>query len=293
MAKYSIKDLERLSGIKAHTIRIWEKRYHLLEPMRTGTNIRYYSDDDLRKIMNISMLNKQGLKISYLAGLSNKEMNEKVMISSKDINDYENVMNQLIISMVDLDEPKFSKIISRCILQTGFEETIAKIIFPFLDRIGILWMTGSINPAQEHFISNLIRQKLVVAIDELLVKPHNNPKKFLLFVPEGELHELGLLFFSYLIQKRGHEVIYFGQWVPLNDLVEASVVIHFDYLLTSIISVYNGEELILYLDRLTSAFPGKKIFLTGEQALKVTGSLPDKIRVIDSIDHFLKFLEGH
>lgn len=292
MANYSIKDLEHLSGIKAHTIRIWEKRYHLLEPSRTDTNIRYYSDEDLKKILNIALLNKRGLKISQLARLANEEIAEKVLITTKDITDFEVIIDQLVISMVELDEQKFDKIVTRIILQTSFEETIMKIIYPFLDRIGILWMTGSINPVQEHFVSNLIRQKLIVAIDEILNKPHTDPKKFLLFLPEGELHELGLLFLSYLIQKRGHEVIYFGQWVPLNDLAVTVTVEDFDYLLTSVISVYSCEDLMDYLNRLVATFPDKTIFASGNQILQLTQSLPDKVKKIDSLDHFLRFLES-
>ncbi|KPK82709.1 MAG: MerR family transcriptional regulator [Bacteroides sp. SM23_62_1] len=291
MAKYSIKDLERLSGIKAHTIRIWEKRYGLLEPSRTGSNIRYYSDEDLKKILNISLLNRHGIKISHIAGLQQDQLAEKVMLTTKDIADYHALIDQIIISMVELDEQRFEKIISRAILQIGFEETILKVIYPLLDKIGILWMTGSINPAQEHFISNLVRRKLIVAIDELIIHPHPDPKKFLMFLPEGELHELGLLFFNYLIRKRGHEVVYFGQWVPLNDLVNASTVIQFDYLFTSVISLYSGAELISYIQKLASKFPDKPVFLMGHQAIQSKGPFPENVIRIDSVEQFLKIIE--
>lgn len=292
MAKYSIKDLERLSGIKAHTIRIWEKRYGLLEPLRTVTNIRYYSDEDLKKILNISLLNRHGIKISHIAGLQHDQLAEKVRLATKDTADYDALIDQIIICMVELDEQKFEKILSRAILQIGFEETILEVIYPLLDKIGILWMTGAINPAQEHFISNLVRQKLIVAIDELIIHPHPDPKRFLMFLPEGELHELGLLFFSYLIRKRGHEVTYFGQWVPMDDLVEASSVTRFHYLFTSIISLYNGSDLISYLEKLASKFPGKPIFITGHQVIRSKGPFPKNVRKIDSVEQFLKIIEG-
>jgi DNA-binding transcriptional MerR regulator len=292
MSKYSIKDLERLSGIKAHTIRIWEKRYKLLDPSRTSTNIRYYSDDDLKKILNISLLNKRGIKISHLSGLSSDDIAEKVMMTVKDISDYDAVIDHLIISIIELDEQKFNKDFTRALTQLGFEDTIIKIVFPLLDKIGILWMTGSINPAQEHFLSNLVRQKIIVAIDELIIKPHHNPQRFLLFTPEGEPHEIGLLFLDYLIKKRGHEVIYFGQSVPIKDLNEVTDTIHFDYLLTSVISVFSGKELMEYIKKLVETFPQKTIFISGNQSLKLTQKLPHNIKKVDSIDDFIRFLES-
>ncbi|MBN1185202.1 MAG: MerR family transcriptional regulator [Bacteroidales bacterium] len=292
MSKYSIKDLERLSGIRAHTIRIWEKRYKLLDPSRTSTNIRYYSDDDLKKILNISLLNKQGVKISHLSGLSAEDIAEKVMMTVKDISNYDAVIDHLIISIIELDEQKFNKDFSRALTQMGFEDIIIRIIFPLLDKIGILWMTGSINPAQEHFFSYLVRQKLIVAIDELIVKSHHNPQRFLLFNPEGELHEMGLLFLSYLIKKRGHEVIYFGQSVPIKDLAEAIDTIHYDYLLTSVISVYSGKELMTYLTKLAETFPQKTIYASGNQVLNLTQKLPHNIKKIDTIEDFIRFLES-
>ena len=168
MAYYSIKDLEKLSGIKAHTLRIWEKRYNLVEPKRTETNIRYYDDEDLKKVLNVALLNRNGLKISHIAGLKTEEINSKISDLSKGNQDSESVIDNLVISMIELDEKKFEKILSRTIMQAGFEETILYTIYPFFQKIGLLWQTGAINPAQEHFISNLVRQKLIVAIDGII-----------------------------------------------------------------------------------------------------------------------------
>ena len=165
MAYYSIRDLERLSGIKAHTIRIWEKRYGLLNPTRTDTNIRHYSDDDLKRILNVSILNRHGIKISHIASMDEREMADKVLIISRDTSDYDSLIENLVIYMVDMDQEKFEKLLSRSIMQIGFEDSILKIIYPFLEKIGILWQTGAINPAQEHFISHLVRQKIIVGID--------------------------------------------------------------------------------------------------------------------------------
>ena len=175
--------------------------------------------------MNISLLNRNGLKISKLARLSNEEINEKINQLIQRYSDTESLIENLTIAMIELDEGKLEKILSRAIMQLGFEETIIKILYPFLIKIGVMWQTGVINPAQEHFITNLIRQKLMVAIDALITANNPNSKTFVLFLPEGEYHELGLLFFYYLVKRRGHQVIYLGQSVPFNDLIETKKLI--------------------------------------------------------------------
>ncbi|HNS47584.1 MAG TPA: MerR family transcriptional regulator, partial [Bacteroidales bacterium] len=205
---YLIRDLEKMTGIKAHTIRIWEKRYQVVKPKRTSTNIRYYCDEDLKRLLNISALIKQGFKISQLAELGDDELNEKIMNAYSHESEETSRIDNLVTAMIDLDEPRFEKTIHLATLNMGFEHTILNIIYPFLERIGILWLTGTINPAQEHFVSNLLRQKLLVAIDNLIVKPARDSKRFILFLPENELHELGLLFYSYLVRKSGHKIIY-------------------------------------------------------------------------------------
>src|SRR6478736_1342000 len=171
MGKYSIKELEQLSGIKAHTIRIWEKRHHLIQPERTQTNIRLYSDDDLKKIINVSVLNNHGVKISKIANLTADDLNKQVITLAESQNSTDLYIDQLVVSMVDLEEEAFEHLISSLTMKFGLERTITEIIYPFLDKIGILWQTGNISPAQEHFISNLIRQKLIVAIDALPISP--------------------------------------------------------------------------------------------------------------------------
>jgi DNA-binding transcriptional MerR regulator len=291
MANYSIKDLERLSGIKAHTIRIWEKRYGLLNPERTDTNIRHYSDADLKRILNVSILNRHGIKISHIASMNEKEMAEKIVIISSDTSDYESLIESLVISMVDLNQDKLEKLLSRSILQLGFEDAILKIVFPFLEKIGILWQTGAINPAQEHFITHLIRQKIIVGIDSVIPANHPSPKHFLLYLPEGELHELGLLFNSYLIQKRGHKVTYFGQWVPLADMASASTVLNVDYLLTSIVAAYSGTDLMNYLIKLSATFHNKTIYIGGYQVAQISGTLPSNIIRLGSVNDLLSYIQ--
>lgn len=268
MAKYSIKDLETLTGIKAHTIRIWEKRYHLVEPSRTSSNIRFYNDEDLKKLLNISTLNKNGLKISKIANLSNEELGEKILELTRQNNNFDGLIERLIVSMIDLDEAKFEKIVANATIKIGFEEVIFRIFFPLLEKIGVLWQTGAINPAQEHFISNLIKQKLLVAIDGLAVDKKTNYKTFVLFLPEWELHELGLLVYDYLIKKSGHSVIYLGQSVPLNDLCSTSDVCRPDILVTSFTTSVTASKIENLLNDLADIFKNKQILISGHQILE-------------------------
>jgi len=184
-AHYSIKDLEKLTGIKAHTLRIWEKRYNILNPERTDTNIRFYSDFDLKKLLNISLLNKHGYKISLLASLNDRDLNDKVLSLTQNDAVNELQLDSLLTAMIELDERKFDKIISNAIIHHGFEETLSRVIHPLFEKIGILWQTGTINPAHEHFISNLIRQKILVAIDGVIHNGSVSPKTFFVFLPDG------------------------------------------------------------------------------------------------------------
>lgn len=259
---YSIKDLERLSGIKAHTIRIWEKRYGVVEPKRTDTNIRYYTNEELKKILNIAILNNYGVKISKIVGLTTEELHQKVLeISNEEVEEGIQV-ESLVIAMVEVDESRFEKILANCTLRLGFEQTILRIVYPFFRKVGVLWQAGAINPAQEHFISNLIRQKLIVAIDSQGMMVKENPKRFLLFLPEGELHELGLLFYSYIVQKSGHKVVYLGQSVPIDDVVSVNEQSPADYIITSTLSTAAIEDVNRLLHKLTVKFPNTPIFLS-------------------------------
>jgi DNA-binding transcriptional MerR regulator len=267
MSNYSIRDLEQLSGIKAHTLRIWEQRYNIIQPKRTDTNIRMYDDHDLKLVLNISLLKDHGFKISEISKLPLEEMAKEVIaISDKKLN-YPDQIHALTISMIDLDEERFEKIISTNFLQFGFENTMLNIIYPFLSRVGTLWMTGSIGPAQEHFMSNLIRQKVIVAIDGQVIKHRPDVKKFLLYLPEGELHEIGLLFATYVIRSRNHKVIYLGQTLPFNELVFAHEVHKPDFIFSILTSVPANEEVQPYVDRLCSQFPETQILLTGYQVV--------------------------
>lgn len=290
MAIYSIKDLEKLSGIQAHTIRIWEKRYQLVRPKRTNTNIRVYTDEDLKRLLNVAILNNNGLKISKIAKLSENEVRSKILNLTEDTSRSENQIDALVLSMIELNEMKFEKLLSRLVLQIGFEDTITKIIYPFLNKIGVLWQTGAINPAQEHFITNLIRQKLFVAIDSVLIDELPGKKRFILFLPEGELHDISLLFYAYLIKKSGHHVIYLGQSVPFDDLVEVNKIQPSQYLLTSFTTSIPSESMAEYLKALSQAFNNLQIFILSSQLQSVNLKQTPNISKVTDIGSFRSFL---
>jgi DNA-binding transcriptional MerR regulator len=217
MNAFTIKDLENLSGIKAHTIRIWEQRYNFLKPQRTSTNIRYYSNEELKTVLNVALLNKYGFKISHIGRMQPQEIKGRLLELGDAAAMQERIVNELIQEMVDLEIDRFERIITEYITAKGIERTVIQIIFPFLEKIGLLWQTGHIHPAQEHLVSNVIRQKLIVAI-ETTISPIKTNKSFLLYLPEGEYHELGLLFMYYLLKSRGAKTIYLGANVPMNDV---------------------------------------------------------------------------
>lgn len=288
MSSYSIKDLEQLSGIKAHTLRIWEQRYNIISPKRTDTNIRTYDDQDLKLVLNISLLKDHGYKISEIARLSTEAMYQEVIkISDRQLS-YPDQIHALTISMLDLDEERFEKIISINSLQFGFENTMIHIIYPFLSRIGTLWITGSVGPAQEHFISNLIRQKLIVAIDGQVNRQGPNGKKYVLYLPEGELHEIGLLFANYIIRARNNKVVYLGQNLPFSELVFAYELHKPDYIFSAITSVPSNHETQLYVDRMGKHFPESHILLTGYQIVGQDIKMPENGTVINNIDDLVR-----
>ncbi|GAB3046392.1 MerR family transcriptional regulator [Spirosoma pulveris] len=287
MSTYSIRDLEQLSGIKAHTLRIWEQRYAILTPDRTDTNIRSYGDEDLKRVLNISLLKDHGYKISEIAKLSSEELaNEVVKISERQLN-YPDQIHALTISMLDMSEDRFEKIISTNINQFGFESTMINIVYPFLSRIGTLWLTGSVGPAQEHFITNLIRQKLIVAIDGLSGTPSNG-KKYMLFLPEGEFHEISLLFAHYIIRSRANKVIYLGQSLPFNELVFGHSLYKPDYVFSVLTSVPSNHEVQPYVNRLAQAFPDSQILLTGYQVVGQDIETPENTRIINQINDLMR-----
>lgn len=291
MGSYSIKDLERLSGIKAHTIRIWEKRYNAIEPQRTETNIRYYDDHALKRLLNISILNQSGLKISKIMEMQEKEMMGKVLNLISDGKSLSGIhIDSLILSLIELDEREFTITLSEIIMQYGFENAIIKVVYPFLEKIGVMWQINAINPAQEHFISNLIRQKLYVAIDGLPINDGPDAKKIIIYLPEHELHEIGTLFYTYLARKNGFNTIYLGQAVPFEDLRKVILTHYPKYLLVSFTSQITHDLLNKYFEKLYTLFPNIQVFATGYQIIHHQGGFPENVTIISNTLEFKELI---
>lgn len=224
MIRYTIADLEKLSGIKAHTIRIWEQRYNALKPMRTPGNTRYYDAQQLQRLLNVVSLSETGKKISELFALTEGEirilLDEQIKITQADNAQFEYSISQMVVAGLSYHEVEFEKQFSACIVRYGMKCTYLHVIQPMLVRIGLLWGKDELCPSQEHFLSNLIRQKILSSIDGLAY-PRDKTRNWLLFLPEGEYHEIGLMFSNYIIRSAGHKTVYLGGNVPLSSVTSA------------------------------------------------------------------------
>ncbi len=289
MSSYTIKDLEQISGIKAHTIRIWEQRYHFLQPQRTETNIRTYSADELKVILNVSLLNKYGFKISHIDKMTPTDIEEKIMGLNQLDAEKERVVNSLIKDMVSLNMISFERQLDTYIAQKGIEKTITEIIFSFLERVGVLWITNHINPAQEHLASNIIRQKVILGIEKL-PKFYQGSKLIVLFMPEGEYHEIGLLFVHFLLKQRGYNVDYLGTNVPLIDLKYLTECKKVDYLYAHITAPTKGFKLNKFMEQLGEINTTIPIVLTGQMMQEFKGTVPSHIQIMQSLGQTMDFL---
>ncbi len=289
MGIFSIKDIEAVSGIRCHTLRIWEQRYGIIQPKRTDTNIRYYDDEDLRFIINISILNRHGYKISEIAKMNGDQIKEAILKFVEHQNEYESQIKGLISAMLSFDEYQFHKIITTSVIQLGLENTMIKIVFPFLNEVGILWQIGSIHPSHEHFASNIVKQKLYVAIDGQVGRYAENRKKFLLFLPEREQHSIGLLFANYLLRSRGQQVLFLGQEVPVDDLKDACAGQQPDYIFTILTAAHIDVDKQKFIDTLSEYWPKTQIFVAGIQFSNCDLQYPENVRVIKKMDEFIQF----
>lgn len=291
MNAFTIKDLENLTGVKAHTIRIWEQRYSFLKPQRTDTNIRYYNNEELKTILNIALLNKYGYKISHINRMTEAEMREKIVTLSNSQAQQERVINDLIQHMIDLKLDEFEDVLDGYIKIKGIEKAINYIIFPFMERIGVLWVTDHINPAQEHLVSNIIRQKLIVGIENVGSSLNIN-KTVLLFLPEGEYHELGLLYIQYLIKSRGLNYLYLGANVPIEDVAYIANVKKPDYLYTHLTSVSNSFSFERFLTQLTKHVESTPIIISGRLTQAYEKKIPPRINFKRSLSEVIEFISS-
>ncbi len=287
-SKYSIKDLEKLSGIKAHTLRAWEQRYKLIEPYRTDTNIRYYMDDHLKKILNIAVLVKSGMRISKVANLSTSELKAAVIDAGRYKGNYESQINAFKLAMLDYDEYLFESIFNKCLIQFGTDETLTKILGKFIQEIGLLWQAGAITVSNEHFISNLVKQKLFAIIDQTMVpQKTEGSKSYVLYLPNGELHELGLLYLYYYLKKSGHRVVYLGQSVPIEYLKEVSERTQVDQFISVFTTTPHFEEIDLYFEKVGEMFNDEnyRFFLTGIQFRNYeSDKTPKQVRISPDVE---------
>jgi DNA-binding transcriptional MerR regulator len=240
--KFSISDIEGLIGIKAHTIRAWEARYNLVPPKRTPTNIRFYDEDDLKLLLNIVTLNEKGYKISRIANMDKQQIFDLVTQFQADWNNDTVQVLRLSDATLHYDETAFAEILSGCIEEFGLTKTMDLVLFPFMKKVGMLWQTGAIDPSQEHFASNLIRDRIIVEIDKLEKPVRENPKRFLLFLPEAEMHETGLLFARYLLKSCGMDTLYLGQEIPYSDVKKVIVSYKPDYAFIVLTSLNLGKD---------------------------------------------------
>lgn len=293
---YSIADLEQISGVSAHNIRIWERRYNALDPMRTSGNTRFYSDDQLRRLLNIVSLSQSGLKISSVCALNETEI---YGLLQKDIDQtissnkqYEYYISQIISNGFKYDESKVDQLITKCLKDHGVLETYRQVMYPLLVRLGLMWRKDSICPSQEHFLSCIIRRKLFSAINE--VPQADAPKAtWLLFLPEDEDHDIGLLLTNYLLRVAGHKVIYLGAKVPLSAVANAMDVCHADYLMlfmTRLRPVADAEQ---YLDDLAGTFGRAVIYISGNTKMLSTLILKGNINWIQNINDFEEAIKSN
>lgn len=261
----------------------------MLVPNRTDTNIRFYSDVDLRRIINVSLLVKNGFKISKVAKWDEYQLKKTVLEITEKSNLEPDYVDRLILLMLNFDNVGFYRLISEIIAQKGFEDAVTKVFFVLFERIGTFWLVGSIFPAQEHYVTSILRQKLIAETDKIGVE-NRNGSTILFYLPEGELHEMSLLFYSYLAQKYGYNVIYLGQFVPYDDLAKVQSHVKIDYVFTAFINPIYKEDLENYLVKLKDTFQQQKVFITGWQVQQLNPELPRTVKVVKDYKDFKKYL---
>lgn len=287
MNHFTIKDIENLCDIKAHTLRIWEQRYELFTPKRKESQHRIYDNDDLKELLRISFLYHSGHKISKIAALSPEEIQQLVEKSSLQESNQEVFVHQLIEAGVDFNKEKFELIISSVVKRIGLERCIIEVFYPFLQRIGLLWMTNNVIPAQEHFTTHIIRKKIIIATDGL-IKADSSKPAMLVFAPAGEFHEIPLLAANYFLRKYQNRTIYFGVNVQLESLEYYLQYQPANSLYTHVLTKLTNDGVENYMELLCKKFPNKNIVLSGPAA-KCIQQPPANLHIIRSIDEMIAF----
>jgi len=291
---FSIKDLENLSGIKAHTIRIWEKRYTILEPIRTDTNIRTYDLSNLQKLLNVVLLNKYGYKISRIAEYSTDKIALLVREIISEKNSKNHALNAFKMAMINFDQSLFFNTYNSLLSEKTFREVFYEVFVPLMHEIGLLWQSGTISPAQEHFISYLIKQKLLINTEKVqILEPTRNDTVFVLYLPENEIHELGLMFLNYEILLNGYKTIYLGESVPIDSLKDIKT--YFDTIIyISYITVQPTKDIINdYLNEISNQIidANSQIWVLGRMTEFIdTKNLPESISIFHSISDLVQQL---
>ncbi|MDR6786288.1 MerR family transcriptional regulator [Pedobacter africanus] len=290
MKKYSISDIERLIGIKAHTIRAWEVRYNLVPPKRTATNIRYYDEEDLKMLLNIVALNENGYKISRIAKLSKEQIADLVkQLNTEWGNETVQLLN-LSNAALRYDENDFSNILTGCIDEMGLIRTMDVVLFPFMKRVGMLWQSGTIDPSQEHFASNLIRDRIIVEIDKIEKPEKKDALRFILFLPETEMHETGLLFARYLLKRCGHETLYLGSEIPYLDIQKLIKSYKPDYTFIVLTSLNLGKDINKIIGRVMDHVD-VPLLVAGSLISEFDILVKDKLIPLKNVCDMVDFLE--
>ncbi|MFN6177303.1 MAG: MerR family transcriptional regulator [Flavobacteriales bacterium] len=294
--RFQIRDLEEFSGVKAHTIRIWEKRYGLLEPSRTDTNIRYYGAEDLKTILNVSFLNQHGFKISKIAAMdraTRDRMVQEVALTKDEVGD---VLNTLKMAMLAFNEDELIRTSDRFEQAHGFRSLVERIYVPLLEHIGVLWQTNSICPAQEHFVSNFIRHKIILATYALPKNTTANGLTHVLYLPENEIHELGLIYLNYILRSLGDRTVYLGQSVPREDLRQVCDLHPGPLNLVSVLMANPpASEVPDYLKELRELVPEERVtfWITGSQLARIEKmDVPRGMRLHPSLTALLQSIDS-
>lgn len=291
---FSIKDLENLSGIKAHTIRIWEKRYNVLQPMRSTTNIRNYDLQSLQKLLNVVLLHNYGYKISRIAEHSTEkiELLVREIISEKSTKNH--AINAFKMAMINFDQALFFNTYNSLLSEKSFREVFYDVVIPLMQEIGLLWQAGTITPAQEHFLTFLIKQKLLLNTEKLqILEPKRTDKVFVLYLPENEIHELGLMYLNYEILLNGYKTIYLGESVPIDSLTVMKK--YYDNIVfVSYLTVQPTKDVLQdYINEITTKIltPNTKVMLLGRMVEFIdTSKISDQISVYNSISDLVQEL---